>query len=82
MSPKHGRFAQVVALFVKQPRTVNELREALDVTSKEQPYRYIRALRSEGLLYVSEWRRCGSTDTPVYAWQPSVCHYSDARKPA
>lgn len=81
-----ARFAEVVALLVKQPRTVTELSVAMgQQIPNDQPYRYIKALRAEGLLYVKEWRwhytGCGRP-APVYAWQPTICELPDAAKPS
>lgn len=80
-----ARFAEVVALLVKQPRTITELSEAMGQDKpNDQPARYINALRAEGLLYVKEWRQQFNgrgKPWPVYAWQPSVLELPDAPRP-
>lgn len=78
VKPHMVRFAEAVALFVKAPRSVPDLREAMGITNNVQAHRYVRALREEGLLYICEYRR---PRTKVYAWQPSVCYYSDVTRP-
>lgn len=84
VSGKHIEcFARVIAELMKKPRTAIDLREGAEITSKDQPYRYLSALRAEGLVYISEWTKVNGRGnyTAVYAWQPSVCQYSDAAKP-
>jgi hypothetical protein len=80
--PMLERFAEVVAFFVKKPRTIPELNAWLGTQQRDTGYRYVDALRSEGLLYILEWRK-GATgvEVAVYAWQPSVAERPDAPRP-
>jgi predicted ArsR family transcriptional regulator len=76
------RYAEVVALLMKKPRSIAELHEELGVTyTGNGVHVLIHALRAEGLVYVADWTRDGHSPRPVFAWQPSVCAYVDAAKP-
>ncbi len=78
-----ARFAEAIALLVKQPRTPAELKEHLESRSAAQAYAYLDALYDEGLIYVSGWRKPPhGRMVPVYAWQPSVCAMQDVPQPA
>lgn len=76
------RFAEAIALLMKQPRSAPQLREAMGIKNDDQAHGYIAALRGEGLLYVKEWRRqVPGPMVAVYGWQPMVCFHEDASKP-
>lgn len=88
MSAQRGRrggieaLVDAIALLVKQPRTAAELNHAMNLhRSSTVAYRYVKALRGEGLLYVTDWRSIGGPLGPVYAWQPSVCANPDVPRP-
>jgi hypothetical protein len=80
--PHLARFAEVTAYFFKAPHTVPELRAWLGTSNQDISYRYVDALRGEGLLYIREWRKGRKgPPAPVYAWQPSVGELPDAPRP-
>lgn len=84
MTSSVRRIADLIACLMKKPQTHAELREVLEVTDKVRLQTYINALHDEGLVYVAEWKKSRALGgySPVYAWQPSVCHFPDAPKPA
>lgn len=74
-------FAAMAALLVKKPRTVRELADCMGLRSTTTLYRNLEALRAEGLVYIGEWKYTHKAVAAVYAWQPSVCCFTDARRP-
>jgi hypothetical protein len=81
-TPHIARFAEAIALLTKQPRTPLELSTALGTLNKMTAYKYITALREEGLIYVREWvPGVSGKPSPRYAMQPSVCAFADAPRP-
>jgi hypothetical protein len=79
---------EVVALLMKQPRTMPELIDATGRNSNRGWNRNIsltiKALHGEGLIYVQMYRRQYGVSGPsvaVWAWQPSVCAMEDAQRP-
>lgn len=79
-----ARFAALVALLVKLPRTVKEIQTALGYGDRRSVEMLIHHLRGEGLVYLKEWRQAHryAKLQPVYAWQPSVCEMPDTPQPA
>lgn len=80
---RQQRFAEIVALLFKQPRSIPELRTALGLKKcSSSLYQAVRSLKDEGLLYIVRWERNRLGPwSPVYAWQPSVAELEDAPKP-
>lgn len=78
-----ARFAALVALFVKQPRTRREVQLLLGIYDRRSVEAHIGFLCGEGLLYIKEWRMANLHAKPkaVYAWQPGVCEMPDAPEP-
>jgi hypothetical protein len=81
--PTIARIVAAVALLMKQPRTVRELGQALDLYHADDAAHYIALMHGEGMLYIAQWRQHRSTWTAVYAWQgEGVCAMPDAPRPA
>ena len=76
-TPTIERFAELVSLIVKGPRTVSELCDLLGGPARHTVYGQINALHAEGLVYVSDWRGAKGCPAPVYAWQPRVAELRD-----
>jgi len=77
-----ARFAAMVALLVKKPRTEKELQHELEYSDRRAVDMHLRLLRDEGLVYIQSWRlRRKSTALAIYAWQPSVAERTDAPEP-
>lgn len=78
-----ARFAALVALLVKMPRTVKEIQTALGYGDRRSVEMLIHHLRGEGLVYLKEWRQAHryAKLQAVYAWQPSICEHADTPPP-
>ena len=77
-----ARFAAMVALLVKKPRTEREIQIALEWTDYRAPKAHLQLLRDEGLVYILSWRkRRNAKPIATYAWQPSVAECTDAPEP-
>lgn len=83
--PTLERFSAIVGFLMKQPRTTKALHELLGVRhSGNGVLILLDALRAEGAVYICEWQETGSAVNryvEVYAWQPSICHFADAKRP-
>lgn len=81
--PYLDRFAELVALVMKSPRTAAELSRLIGVKNTTVVYRQLEALKQEGVIYISGWKKnqCGGPHMAIYSWQPSVCEREDAAKP-
>lgn len=71
VGPHNAKFAEVVALFVKSPRTAHDIMSAIDCPRHDQVLGYIDALRWEGLIAMTGHRG----REPVYKWG---LHHVDA----
>lgn len=82
----NAKFAEMVALLVKAPRTAGELAEMLEYRDAGIAEKSLNCLRDEGLVYIKEWRRVTVGRylklKAIYAWQPSICEFTDACVPA
>lgn len=77
-----ARFAALVALLVKAPRTEREIQILLEWSDYRAPAAHLKLLRDEGLVYVKSWRRRrNAKPIATYAWQPSVMECPDAPEP-
>ena len=75
------RFAGVVALLTKAPRTQTELSRLLGVPLKNGVYKHLEALKEEGLIYIHDWANASGNYIAVYAWQPTGREVPDAVRP-
>lgn len=82
----NNRIVELIALLVKAPRTEDELTALVGYCDNRLALRQLRLLRDEGLVYIKEWR-WGYAGRylklkALYAWQPSICEFTDACAPA
>lgn len=80
--PNIERVAEAIAYLVKKPRSISELCEVMGLAKAcDSVYRYVYALRAEGLVYIHHWEHYKTISFAVYAWQPSPSLIEDAPRP-